>query len=110
MPADSEQYHSGAHCRYLTQYHVIWCPKFRYAVLKDGKDEALKIILQETCAKYRYSIEALEVMPDHVHIFVDAPQTAAPYCIAKTRKNFRAIKKNIGPVQNLDSSYANFAS
>ena len=92
MAADSEQYHSRAHCRYLTQYHVIWCPKFRYAVLKDGKDEALKTILQDICGKYKYAIKALEVMPDHVHIFVDAPQTVAPCDIARTLKSISAIR------------------
>ena len=28
-----EQYHSASHCKYLIQYHIIWCPKFRFSVL-----------------------------------------------------------------------------
>ena len=43
-----EQYHSASHCKYLTQYHIIWCPKFRFSVLKgNGAEETLKQILTE---------------------------------------------------------------
>ena len=30
-----EQYHSVSHCKYLTPYHIIWCPKFRFSVLQN---------------------------------------------------------------------------
>ena len=29
-----EQYHSVSHCKYLIQYHIIWCLKFRFSVLQ----------------------------------------------------------------------------
>ena len=87
-----EQYHSASHCKYLTQYHIIWCPKFRYSVLKDGVDDTLKKILLDICNKYGYTIKALEVMPDHIHIFVDCPQTVAPCDIARTLKSISAIE------------------
>ena len=63
----NENYHRASHCKYLVQYHIIWCPKFRC----DGMDETLKKILSEVCDAYGYIIKALEVMPDHIHIFVD---------------------------------------
>ena len=40
-----EQYHSASHCKYLTQYHIIWCPKFRFSVLQKGADDKLKTYL-----------------------------------------------------------------
>lgn len=86
-----EQYHSASHCKYLTQYHIIWCPKFRYSVLTNGIDVKLKQILQDICNQYGYIIKALEIMPDHVHIFVDCPQTVAPCDIART---FKSISTN----------------
>ena len=87
---DSVQYHTGAHCVYLTQYHIIWCPKFRYPILHSGRDKKLKHILEEVCFKHHYIIKAMEVMPDHIHIFIDAPQTAAPCEIARTLKSMSA--------------------
>ena len=87
-----EQYHSASHCKYLIQYHIIWCPKFRFAVLKGDVESKLKEILQQSCEKYHYQIKALEVMPDHIHIFVDCPQTVAPCDIARTLKSISAIQ------------------
>ena len=66
-----ELYHSASHCKYLTQYHIIWCPKFRFSVLQNGADDTLKNILANICNQYGYIIKALEVMPDHIHLLVD---------------------------------------
>jgi len=87
-----EQYHSASHCKYLTQYHIIWCPKFRFSVLRKGIDIILKDILTNICNRYGYKIKALEVMPDHIHIFVDSPQTVAPCDIVRTLKSISAIE------------------
>lgn len=92
MKTGNEMYHSAPHCKYLTQYHIIWCPKFRFSVLKEGYDDSLKKILTDICFRYGYSIKALEVMPDHVHIFVDCPQTVAPCDVARTLKSISAIE------------------
>lgn len=40
-------YHSASHCKYLIQYHIIWCPKFRFSVLHGKADMTLKQILQK---------------------------------------------------------------
>ena len=87
-----EQYHSASHCKYLIQYHIIWCPKFRFSVLKGNVEETLKQILQKICDDYNYHIKALEVMPDHVHIFIDVPQTVAPCDVVRTLKSISAIE------------------
>ena len=87
-----EQYHSASHCKYLIQYHIIWCPKFRFSVLQNGADDTLKNILANICNQYGYIIKALEVMPDHIHIFVDCPQTVAPCDIVRTLKSISAIE------------------
>ena len=86
-----EKYHSASHCKYPTQYHIIRCPKFSFSVLKGNFEDALKQILQKICNNYNYHIKALEVMPDHIHIFVDVPQTVAPY-VTRTLKSISAIE------------------
>ena len=87
-----EQYHSASHCKYLIQYHIIWCPEFRFSVLKGNVEETLKQILQKICDDYNYHIKALEVMPDHIHIFIDVPQTVAPCDVVRTLKSISAIE------------------
>ena len=85
-------YHSAPHCKFLLQYHLIWCPKFRYSVLRNGIDYQLKKILQEICDEYGYIIKAMEIMPDHIHMCLDVPQTVAPCDLARTLKSISAIK------------------
>ena len=62
MTKQNDGYHNSSHCKYLTQYHIIWCPKFRYPVLKNGIDTKLKEILHDICESYHYNIKALEVV------------------------------------------------
>ena len=92
MSMENEQYHSASNCKYLTQYHIVWCPKFRYSVLENGVDITLKQILSDICNKYGYIIKALEVMPDHIHIFVDCPQIVAPCDEVRTLKAMSTIE------------------
>ena len=64
---------------YCLQYHIVWCTKYRRPVLKDGADTDCKVLLQELAGKYRFRIMAMEVMPDHVHLLIDAsPQFCIP--------------------------------
>lgn len=87
-----EKYHSASHCKYLIQYHIIWCPKFRFSVLNGNVGDTLKLILLKICDDYNYRIKALEVMPDHIHVFIDVPQTVAPCDVVRTLKSISAIE------------------
>ena len=87
-----EKYPSASHCKYPTQYHIMWCPEFRFSVLKGNFEDALKQTLQKICNDYNYHIKSLEVMPDDIHIFVDVPLTVAPCDVARTLKSISAIE------------------
>ena len=51
----NKEYHSKAHLIYSCQYHVIFCPKYRRRILKDGIDTRLKEIFNEVALKYDFS-------------------------------------------------------
>ncbi|GAA0285345.1 putative transposase [Gracilibacillus halotolerans] len=55
---------------YLNQYHIIFCPKYRRKVLVGDIEKDLKKILYEVAEENDIEIKALEIMPDHVHIFI----------------------------------------
>ncbi len=57
---------------YSLQYHIVWCTKYRRQVLKNGADTDCKALLQELAEEYRFRIAAMEVMPDHIHLLIDA--------------------------------------
>ncbi|MBM7556339.1 IS200/IS605 family transposase [Halanaerobacter jeridensis] len=86
------EYNSTNHCKYSIKYHLVWCPKFRFEVLNGDIALSLKDIIINICNRYNYKILELEVMPDHIHIFVSARPTVAPTDIVRTIKSISAIK------------------
>jgi putative transposase len=82
------RYHTYAGGVYNLHYHFVWCPKYRKSVLVGPVEQALKQLLAEKALTLDIQIEALEVMPDHVHVFVSAPPTLAPQQIANQFKGY----------------------
>ena len=66
---------TGAGGVYSLKYHVVWCPKYRRPVLTAPIDARLKELLTEAAAEHGITIHTMEVMPDHVHLFVEAGPT-----------------------------------
>jgi putative transposase len=62
------------------KYHVVWCPKYRRPVLIGDVADRLRALLAEEAAEIGMTICALEVMPDHVHLFVESDPTR---CVAE---------------------------
>lgn len=69
------RYAKNAGAVFSLKYHVVWCPKYRRPVLTPPVDGRLKEVLGEVAADYGMTLHALEVMPDHVHVFVEADPT-----------------------------------
>ena len=85
-------------------YHFVWCPKFRRPVLVDAVAQKLAALLAEIASAPDAEIEALDVMPDHVHLFVSAPPTEAPQHLAnqfkgvtsrRLRQQFPALRSRL---------------
>ncbi len=77
---------------YKNQFHVIFCPKYRREVLIDGVDVRLKEILFEEAGKLSVEIKSLEVMPDHVHIFLECDPRLPLHKIIKQLKGVSSRK------------------
>lgn len=67
-------------------YHLIWCPKYRKKVLINNVEKRFKEIAIATAEKNGFSIENMEVMSDHVHLFVKADPTMPPHWIVQQIK------------------------
>lgn len=67
-------------------YHIIWCPKYRRKVLVDGVDTRLKEVLVQIAEESGCTIETIEVMPDHIHIFLKGNPTIPIHLIVKNLK------------------------
>ena len=66
------------HAVYQINYHFVWCPKYRRPVLAGAVGQRLTELLPELVEKLNGSIVAVEVQPDHVHLFAEFPPTLAP--------------------------------
>ena len=69
---------TGFHCKHNINYHLVWIPKFRRTVLQGVVSVALRNILTCQCKNMGLELLALEIMPDHIHLFVGAKPTHRP--------------------------------
>ena len=75
-------------CVYNIGYHIIWCSKYRRRVLVNDVETRLKQLLIEQSTKNGYSIESMEVMPDHIHIFIKVDPTDSPHKVVQQLKGY----------------------
>jgi putative transposase len=68
--------------------HVVWCPKCRRPVLAGEVGVCCDRLIRDKCAEYDWPVIALEVMPDHIHLFVKADRRHSPSFIASQVKGF----------------------
>ena len=89
---------------YNVSYHIIFCPKYRRKVLIDGIDIRLKKLLIEKAKQHGMEIEKIEVMPDHVHLFLKSnPRISIHSLVSKLkgyssfmlRKEFPVLKRKL---------------
>jgi putative transposase len=73
--AAEPRYRTNAGAVFSLKYHLVWCPKYRRKVLVSPVDARLKELIGEVAADHEMTVHTVEVMPDHVHLFVEADPT-----------------------------------
>ena len=66
------QYVKNSGAVFSLKYHLVWCPKYRRPVLEGAIEKRLREVLEDVRAEHVWTIHALEVMPDHVHLFIES--------------------------------------
>ena len=97
-----ERYHRNAGCVFSLKYHLAWCPKYRKPVLVGAVAKDLRAFLFQKADELDVTIEALEIMPDHVHLFISADPTDAPQRLANQFKGFtsRMLRQKYPPLRS----------
>jgi putative transposase len=80
-----------SHSVYNLNYHIVLVTKYRHPVLVESVETFVKERIPDICMQYGWELLELEVMPEHVHLFVSAPPKVAPLQIASTLKSILAI-------------------
>lgn len=96
------KYKSSSHSTYNVGYHIVFCTKYRYSLLRYRAAERLRTLLMQNASHLGIAIQTMEVMPDHVDLFVVARPTisvsqlvshlkgCSSYCL---RKEFAYLRR-----------------
>lgn len=90
--------HKSAHLAYLCRYHVVFCPKYRRGILKNGLEDFVKSKFTEIANSHSFDIIEMEVMPDHVHLLIDCnPRFGIMKCVKALKSESTTPMKVFDP-------------
>ena len=72
-------YQSTRHAKFLLNYHFIWIPKYRKHILDNPDIRQLVLdTINELAGMHNFKVLAIEIMPDHIHLFISALPRYSP--------------------------------
>lgn len=86
--SNKEQLKSNNNVVFSCKYHVVWCPKYRRKVLEEKIATRLKELIRLKASEFQSEIIELEVMPDHVHLLVEADPQFGIHRLVKNIKGY----------------------
>lgn len=83
-------------------YHIIWCPKYRRQVLTGEVADRLMVLLNEKAEQLEIQIEQMEILPDHVQLFIKASPVDSPHHIVQQLKGYtsRIMRKEFAKLKS----------
>lgn len=82
------KYTALSHSTYNIGYHIVFCTKYRYRLLRFSAEQSLKEALAEAASDLGITIRTMETMPEHVHLFVTASPSLPIQRIVKYLKGY----------------------
>lgn len=80
---------------HLMMYHFIWIPKRRKKILVGKIKERLSILIKEKAIKLDCQIIRLEIMSNHIHLFIQGNPILSPnYIIGQIKGYTSRILRN----------------
>ena len=62
-----------AHAVWQCKYHIVWCPKYRFKILKGKVGESIRDIIKQLCEWKKVEILEGNVQADHIHLVLSFP-------------------------------------
>ncbi len=78
------------HAVYDLKYHFVWVPKYRKLILQGPVAQSLQEVFQGVSERYEMEIDTMEVLPDHVHLFLYVPLRYSPSRVVRILKSVSA--------------------
>ncbi len=68
------EYKRLSHSLWQCTYHVVFCPKYRYQILKGKTEVFVRNQVYKLCSqKDGVAVEEINIQPDHVHLIISIP-------------------------------------
>lgn len=67
-----QRYVKNAGAVFSLKYHLVWCPKYRRPVLTGEVAARMRELIEQVAVELEATIHVQEIMPDHVHLFVES--------------------------------------
>ena len=81
-----------AHAIWQCKYHIVWCPKYRFRILKGAVEKSVKEIIKQLCEWKKLEILEMNIQEDHIHLVISIPPKFAVSEIVGFLKGKCAIK------------------
>lgn len=63
----------STHAVWECKYHMVWCTKYRFRILKEEVGRSVRDIIRQLCEWKRVEILEGNVQIDHIHLIVSFP-------------------------------------
>lgn len=95
-----QQIKSTRNCKYLLNYHIVWCPRGRTKILFSEARRLLHDAIERICEREKWTSYAIEVMPDHIHLFIGTKDFREEV-LGKLKGETSKFLQNCFPVLNM---------
>ena len=68
-----KQFNKLAHAVWQCKYHIVWCPKYRYRILRGKIGESVRDIVRQLCEWKKIKILEGNIQIDHIHLLLEIP-------------------------------------
>ena len=80
------EYKHNLNSVFLVTYHIVFCPKYRRQLLLGDIKKKCEEIFNDVARDNGWEIISMEIMPDHVHLFIGADPLTKPHIVVKKFK------------------------
>ena len=81
-----------SHVIYQCKYHIVWCPKYRFRILKNDLAKFVESNLRMLCQWKKIEIIELNIQLDHIHTILEIPPRLSISDVMGILKGKTAIK------------------
>ena len=73
-------------------FHVVFCPKYRYKILVGEVKSFCERVFREVARKYGFVIHEVQILCDHVHLFVGFKPNV---CVSRVVNLFKGVSARL---------------